>query len=83
MHSCKHRPEVELFDHHSLPALARFFLSERAQQAHEWVMCSMQRNIPKAPDDGAALTANSVTLARQYGCCGYRNVTALLAGRWP
>jgi hypothetical protein len=34
------------------------------------------------PALAAAFTPDSVTLARQYGCCGYRNVTAMLAGRW-
>jgi transposase InsO family protein len=33
---------------------------------------------PKTPDDEAALTADIVELARQYGRYGYRRITALL-----
>jgi hypothetical protein len=39
---------------------------------------STQRKIPTTPDDEAALTADIVELARQYGRYGYRRVTALL-----
>jgi putative transposase len=39
---------------------------------------STQRKHPKAPDDEAALIADIVELARQYGRYGYRRITALL-----
>ena len=39
---------------------------------------STQRKKPTTPDDEAALTADIVELARQYGRYGYRRVTALL-----
>ena len=39
---------------------------------------STQRKRPTTPDDEAALTADIVELARQYGRYGYRRVTALL-----
>jgi transposase InsO family protein len=39
---------------------------------------STQRRIPRTPDDEAALTADIVELARQYGRYGYRRITALL-----
>lgn len=39
---------------------------------------STQRKIPTTPDDEAALTADIVALAIQYGCYGYRRITALL-----
>jgi hypothetical protein len=34
--------------------------------------------MPTTPDDEAALTADIIALARQYGRYGYRRVTALL-----
>jgi transposase InsO family protein len=37
-----------------------------------------QRKAPKTADDEAALTADIITLARQYGRYGYRRITALL-----
>ena len=37
-----------------------------------------QRYTPKLSDDEAALTANIVSLASEYGRYGYRRVTALL-----
>ena len=45
---------------------------------------STQRQVPTTPDDEAALTAEIIKLARQYGRYGYRRVTALLrpAGWW-
>ena len=45
---------------------------------------STQRKVPTTPDDEAALTAEIIALARQYGRYGYRRVTALLrqAGWW-
>jgi putative transposase len=41
---------------------------------------STQRKIPTTPDDEAALTADIIELARQYGRYGYRRVTAMLRG---
>ena len=45
---------------------------------------STQRKVPTTPDDEAALTADIIALARQYGRYGYRRVTVLLrpAGWW-
>ena len=39
---------------------------------------STQRKSPSRPDDEAALTADIVALATQYGRYGYRRITALL-----
>jgi len=39
---------------------------------------STQRKAPKTADDEAALTADILALARQYGRYGYRRITALL-----
>lgn len=39
---------------------------------------STQRKLPTTPDDEAALTADIIELARQYGRYGYRRITALL-----
>lgn len=39
---------------------------------------STQRKIPASPDDEAALTADIIALALQYGRYGYRRITALL-----
>jgi putative transposase len=39
---------------------------------------STQRKIPSTPDDEAALTADIIALALQYGRYGYRRITALL-----
>jgi transposase InsO family protein len=41
---------------------------------------STQRKIPTSPDDEAALTADIIALALQYGRYGYRRITALLRG---
>jgi len=44
---------------------------------------STQRKIPTTPGDEAALTADIIALARQYGRYGYRRITALLrAAGW-
>lgn len=44
---------------------------------------STQRKRPTTPDDEAALTADIIALARQYGRYGYRRITALLrAAGW-
>lgn len=39
---------------------------------------STQRKAPRTPGDEAALTADIIELARQYGRYGYRRITALL-----
>ena len=39
---------------------------------------STQRKIAKTPDDEAALTADIIALALQYGRYGYRRIAALL-----
>jgi transposase InsO family protein len=39
---------------------------------------STQRKPPTGPDDEAALTADIIALAKQYGRYGYRRITALL-----
>ena len=39
---------------------------------------STQRKVPGTADDEAALTADIIALARQYGRYGYRRITALL-----
>ncbi len=39
---------------------------------------STQRKVPKQPEDEAALTADIIALATQYGRYGYRRITALL-----
>jgi len=39
---------------------------------------STQRMVPTTADDEAALTADIIALARQYGRYGYRRITALL-----
>ena len=39
---------------------------------------STQRKAPRTPDDEAALTADIIELATQYGRYGYRRITALL-----
>ena len=42
-----------------------------------------QRKVPQTADDEAALTADIIALARQYGRYGYRRITALLrAAGW-
>jgi putative transposase len=44
---------------------------------------STQRKIPTTPDDEAALTADIIALATQYGRYGYRRITAMLwAAGW-
>ena len=39
---------------------------------------STQRKVPQAPDDEAALIADMIELARQYGRYGYRRITKML-----
>jgi putative transposase len=44
---------------------------------------STQRKLPTTPDDEAALTADIIALATQYGRYGYRRITAMLwAAGW-
>ena len=44
---------------------------------------STQRKVPRGRDDEEALTADIITLAREYGRYGYRKITALLrAAGW-
>jgi putative transposase len=44
---------------------------------------STQRKQPSRPEDEAALTADIIALATQYGRYGYRRITALLqAAGW-
>ena len=38
----------------------------------------MSRKVPRGRDDEAALTADIIALAREYGRYGYRRITALL-----
>ena len=38
---------------------------------------STQRKVPRGADEEAALTEDIIALARRYGRCGYRRVTAL------
>jgi hypothetical protein len=52
-------------------------ISERGHAEH-WASRSTQRKTPTTPDDEAALTADIIELARQYGRYGYRRITALL-----
>jgi transposase InsO family protein len=42
---------------------------------------STQRKILRARPDEAALTADIITLASQYGRYGYRRITAMLHGQ--
>ena len=44
---------------------------------------STQRKILTSPDDEAALTADIIALALQYGRYGYRRITALLREEIP
>ena len=39
---------------------------------------STQRKVPGTPDDEAALTADIIALATQYGRYGYRRITVML-----
>lgn len=44
---------------------------------------STQHKVPRGRDDEAALTADIIALAREYGRYGYRKITALLrAAGW-
>jgi putative transposase len=64
--------------------IAKYGVSERRACRVLGKHRSTQRKIPKLPEDEAALTADIIALATQYGRYGYRRITALLrdAG-WP
>jgi putative transposase len=56
----------------------RFGVSERFACRALGQPRSTQRKIPRTPDDEAALTADIIALALQYGRYGYRRIAALL-----
>ncbi|MFC5485158.1 IS3 family transposase [Microvirga aerilata] len=58
--------------------IAKYGVSERLACRVLGQHRSTQRKIPKQPDDEAALTADIIALATQYGRYGYRRITALL-----
>ena len=58
--------------------IAEFGISERFACRVLGQHRSTQRKKPQTPSDEAALTADIVTLATQYGRYGYRRITALL-----
>jgi putative transposase len=58
--------------------MERFGVSERFACRILGQHRSTQRKIAKTPDDEAALTADIIALATQYGRYGYRRITALL-----
>jgi putative transposase len=59
-------------------AVAQFGVSERFACRVLGQPRATQRKVPKTADDEAALTADIIALARQYGRYGYRRITALL-----
>ena len=58
--------------------IAKYGVSERLACRVLGQPRSTQRKIPKLPEDEAALTADIIALATQYGRYGYRRITALL-----
>jgi hypothetical protein len=64
-------------------ATSKFGVSERLACRVLGQHRSTQRKVLKQPEDEAALTADIIALATQYGRYGYRRITALLreAGR--
>jgi putative transposase len=58
--------------------IAKYGVSERLACRVLGQHRSTQRKIPKQPEDEAALTADIIALATQYGRYGYRRITALL-----
>ena len=58
--------------------MERFGVSERFACRVLGQHRSTQRKIAKTPDDEAALTADIIALATQYGRYGYRRITALM-----
>ena len=59
--------------------IAKYRVSERLACRVLGQHRSAQRKIPTTPDDEAALTADTIALATQYGRYGYRRVAAMLA----
>ena len=58
--------------------MAEFGVSERLACRVLGQHRSTQRKHPTLPDEEAALTADIIELARQYGRYGYRRITVLL-----
>jgi hypothetical protein len=58
--------------------IAQYGVSERLACRVLGQHRSTQRKIRKQPEDEAALTADIIALATQYGSSGYRRITALL-----
>jgi putative transposase len=58
--------------------IAKYGVSERLACRVLGQHRSTQRKVPKQPEDEAALTADIIALAVQYGRYGYRRITALL-----
>jgi len=58
--------------------IAKYGISERLACQVLGQPRSTQRKIPQQPEDEAALTADIIALATQYGRYGYRRITALL-----
>jgi transposase InsO family protein len=58
--------------------IAKYGVSERLACRVLGQHRSTQRKIPKQSEDEAALTADIIALATQYGRYGYRRITALL-----
>ncbi|WP_152568667.1 IS3 family transposase [Microvirga sp. BSC39] len=58
--------------------IAQYGVSERLACRVLGQHRSTQRKIPRQPEDEAALTADIIALATQYGRYGYRRITALL-----
>jgi len=58
--------------------IAQYGVSERLACRVLGQHRSTQRKIPKQPEDEAALAADIIALATQYGRYGYRRITALL-----
>ena len=61
-------------------AVAKLGVSERFACRVLGQPRATQRKAPRTADDEAALTADIIALARQYGRYGYRRITALLRG---
>jgi putative transposase len=58
--------------------IAKYRVSERFACRVLGQQRSTQRKVPTTPDDEAALTADIIALATQYGRYGYRRIAALL-----
>jgi len=71
----------ELAAHNSMildQVIAKYGVSERLACRGLGQYRSTQRKIRKQPEDEAALTADIIALATQYGGSGYWRITALL-----